>query len=287
VSKRGRYHRTGPPGRVLTFDRLYEGYDKSIRNAEHLFAAGTAILKDFTDVALGLFELGQEEVGKSFSFLAAFGYGPSDAAWEDFWMTWRDHKKKAYRAFSYEWLSPTRFQVVSPTGSSLDGFPLKASIEREKESAFYVDYLPATGRFMSPEEQIDSHEAANRSASLISHITTAYHVKIALDEGDKQWNYSTFGEIPKLLLWRPIRQENMTTILDRFAARSDRHQQLIENLRSTLRQGAEWLRNLEQDKSATEDASRVASGGSTASSIAIGKPSSAPSAPSSSTRSDE
>ena len=247
MNTRGRRRKTASPHPTLTFEQLYEGHDKTVRNAERLFGAGTTILKQYPDIALGLYELGQEEIGKSFSFLAAFGYGPSDPQWQDFWQTWRDHRTKAYRAFFYEWFSPTRLTV----SEELDGFPRKSSIEREKEASFYIDYLRDTGRFVSPGEQTDALETANRSAILISHVVTASYIKTALDEGDKQWNYQTFSALPALILTTGPRQEAMPAILDRFAARSDRHRLLVDNLRSSLQHGAAWLRDLPASNAAS------------------------------------
>lgn len=244
MSKRGRRQKARRPHLALTFDQLYEGHDKTVRNAERLFEAGTGIFKDYPDIALGLYELGQEEIGKSFSFLAAFAYGPTDPGWQDFWETWRDHRTKAYRAFFYEWFSPTRLTV----SEELDGFPRKPSIEREKEASFYVDYLRTTGRFVSPAEQTDALETANRSALLISHVVTASYIKIALDQGDQRWNYTTFGALPAFILSRCPRQEAMPMILDRFAARSDRHRLLVDNVGGSLRNGAAWLRDLNATK---------------------------------------
>jgi hypothetical protein len=153
-------------------------------------------------------------------------------------------RRKAHRAFFYEWLSPARFASIEKTGYTLDGDTRKGSIEREKESSFYVDYEPVTGRFLSPREQIDPYEAANRSSSLISLVITASYIKIALDHGDKKWNYTTFSEIPRCIQTRFTYQQDMPAILDRFAARSDRHRLLVENVRSSLRDGVEWLRTL-------------------------------------------
>lgn len=229
---------------VLTFDQLYEGHDKSVRNGERLFEAGATIFKNYQDISLGLFELGQEEIGKSFTFLAAFGYGPTDPGWRDFWSTWRDHRKKVNRAFLYEWLSPSRLQIASPAGPSLDGFTRKASIEREKEAAFYVDYLPATGRFVSPMEQTDIMDAVNRCAYLISLVVTSSYVKIALDDGDRRWNYTTFSEVARFILTGVPYQQNMPAVLARFAQRSERHRQLVDQIRSALRDGATYLREL-------------------------------------------
>lgn len=253
MTKRDRRDRARSRHTALSFDQLYEGHDKTVRNAEHLFEAGTGIFKDYPDISLGLFELGQEEIGKSFSFLAAFGYGPTDPQWEDFWETWRDHRRKAHRAFFYEWFSPVRFLVTPRTGPALDGFSHKSSIEREKEASFYVDYLHSTGRFVSPGEQTDAYEAANRSACLISHVVTASYVKIALDDGDKQWNYQIFSEVPRFILTGRPYQQDVPAILDRFAERSDRHRALIGKVRSSLRDGAAWLRSLDGTKGATDE----------------------------------
>jgi AbiV family abortive infection protein len=87
----------------LTFEQLLDAYTKSIDNAMRLHSAGVCLLKEHPEICLGLFELGQEELGKSYSCLAAMGV-KEDAKefWKSFWEEWKNHEIKAHRAFYYE-----------------------------------------------------------------------------------------------------------------------------------------------------------------------------------------
>jgi hypothetical protein len=47
-------------------------------------------IQGYSEVALGIAELGQEEVGKTVSFLAAFSLQNDPGAWEWFWAAWKN-----------------------------------------------------------------------------------------------------------------------------------------------------------------------------------------------------
>ena len=72
----------------LNATQIYDGYVKSLDNATRLFSAGQDNLKKYPELSLGLFEFGQEEVGKSFSFLAAFYKLNNNLQWKSFWEDW-------------------------------------------------------------------------------------------------------------------------------------------------------------------------------------------------------
>lgn len=126
----------------LTFERLYEAYDKSLDNAIRLHGASVNLLREFPDISLGLFELGQEELGKSYTCLATMAVKKDAVDWTHFWRDWKRHNIKAGRAFYYEWLCPAvRLAFISSSdGRKMSGFPLRSEIAHEKEFSFYVNY---------------------------------------------------------------------------------------------------------------------------------------------------
>jgi hypothetical protein len=60
------------PASALSIAQLLTGHEKALANALRLLGAGSSILHEYPEIAIGLFQIGQEEIGKSFSLLAAF-----------------------------------------------------------------------------------------------------------------------------------------------------------------------------------------------------------------------
>jgi len=232
---------------VLDFSQNYQAYEKTMISAEGLFNAGMTLFKINHNSALGQFELGQEEVGKSFSILSAFGYGSNQDVWKMFWKDWRDHKVKVARSFFYEWFSPWRITVLNDNGVPIDGHCREGffnGIPKEKESAFYVNYDELTGSFKAPGDSIESIDSANRGSSLLSHYTTAMLTKSALDEGDKEWNYKVFSEIPSRIMSVFTPQEDMPTIIGEFQSRSPKHKILVNSIIEHYCAGAEFMKTI-------------------------------------------
>jgi AbiV family abortive infection protein len=165
-------------------EQLLDGYEKAISNGFRLLQAAMDLTPEFPEIALGLAEIGQEEIGKSLSFLAAFSLG-RDQSW--FWSAWKDHQLKAHRAFLYELISPVRLEMVGPGDLKRVGLPQRDKIKYEKEFSFYVNYDPKSGRFLSPEKTVELSEAANRVMTLLYLACTAWSVKAALDEADQEF----------------------------------------------------------------------------------------------------
>jgi hypothetical protein len=61
-------------------EQLIDGYEKAISNGFRLLQAAMSLTPEFPEIALGLAEIGQEEIGKSLSLLAAFSLG-RDQSW--------------------------------------------------------------------------------------------------------------------------------------------------------------------------------------------------------------
>lgn len=137
---------------IIARPELRHGYQKAVENAFALLQAAMSLTESYPSVALGLAEIGQEELGKSLTCLAAIALPQDSQSFRWFWKAWKDHRLKAYRAHLYELISPTRLEVVGPDGSNHLGISERAHIPLEKEVSFYVNYDPKGG-FLSPRTQ--------------------------------------------------------------------------------------------------------------------------------------
>ncbi len=215
----------------LTFDQLYEAYAKSLDNAIRLHGAGVTLLREFQDISLGLFELGQEELGKSYTCLATMAVkkGTVDF-WKGFWQDWRHHNIKAHRAFFYEWLSPIRLAIISPDGRKSNGLPSRGKIQHEKEFSFYVNYDEKQQQFVSPFQSVSRVEITNRACALTYLISIAITVKDTLDIGERERNYKTFSIIPFRIFTKFIYQQDIPNLYRKFSVISAYHSSLISRL---------------------------------------------------------
>jgi AbiV family abortive infection protein len=196
-----------------------------------LFDASSMLVNAHSAVALGLAQIGQEEIGKSLSLLAAIGLKPVPDAWNWFWQGWRDHGMKAHRAYLYELLDPLRIEIQAPDGRILDGGPLRDRIAMEKEAAFYVDFDGMTKEFIAPEDAVKHFEAYSRIATLGYLARTASIVHDTLIAKDLEYRTTAFSEIAFRICTENIYQQDMTAILEEFAKRSPKRHELIEDLR--------------------------------------------------------
>lgn len=233
-------------GNPLTAQQLYEGHSLCVENAGALFEAGTHLLSSNPSVALGLLELGQEEVGKSFSFLAAFNHKPNEEEkWKTFWDEFRNHKLKAYRAHLYEIICPFRIHVDGEE----DTISKRNSIHIEKEAALYVCFENESQRFVSPQTQVEIGETAIRGTTLLSLWQVAYYTKIGLDlptdlDVDKLKIYKLFSDLPRRILVQNIYQQDWNGMLEEFAQRTPVHKSIANNLTTSLEYMKEDSRNM-------------------------------------------
>lgn len=221
----------------LDFSQIYDGFSKCVSNGMRLWEAGTMLVDKYSDISLGLYELGQEEIGKSFSFLAAFSFADGSPYWQLFWDAWKNHKVKVHRAFLYELISPFRIEVGGGETSKLSGASLREHIFHEKEFSFYVNYDYKRKTFLLPEEEVKPVECMNRGATLAYLALTASSVQIGLGEGDKEVNYKIFGGLAFRLMTEEIYQQDMPRIFAEFSKQSDQHMAILRNLHSALEEG--------------------------------------------------
>lgn len=185
---------------------------------------------------LALAQIGQEELGKSLSLLAAVDLKPRPEGWDWFWRGWRNHKLKAHRAYLYELLDPQRIEMKAPDGRVLDGGPLRDSITAEKESGLYVDFDETKGEFTSPIESVQAYEAHSRLATLGYLGVTASVLHDVLSAKDSLDRATAFSEIAFRICTESLYQQDMPSILDQFAARSAKRRELVDDLRQGFSQ---------------------------------------------------
>ncbi len=229
---------------ILTPDQLTDGYGKAISNAFRLLQAAMTLTAEFPEVALGLAEIGQEETGKSLSFLAAFSLPSDKSAWNWFWSAWKNHQLKAHRAFLYELISPVRIEMHGPGGFRRSGLPTRDKIEHEKEFSFYVNFDSTSGRFLSPGKAVDQLETFNRVMSLLYLAVTAWSLKAALDDAEPAFRYRAFSEIALRICSEELYQQDMPAVFAEFERRSDKHEALLRSLRGRLVEGKDYLTSL-------------------------------------------
>ncbi|HQP88906.1 MAG TPA: AbiV family abortive infection protein [Thermoanaerobaculia bacterium] len=220
---------------VLTYDQILDGYQKSVANGLRLLHASMDLVAAYPDVALGLAELGQEEIGKSLSLLAAFSLPMRPEPWRQFWDTWRDHKLKGYRAFLYEIICPVRIVAIENGRSIADGVPTRSSLHLEKEAAFYVDFDEDSAAFVAPEQGVDPQEAYTRCFTLLYLAITADRTMTALTSADPEFRLRAFSRIAERICTdQDLLQEDMPYLLVTLSQESPRHASLVSDLEHRL-----------------------------------------------------
>ena len=239
--------------RVLSFAQLKDGYLKTIENAIRFFGASTGLIQGFPDKALALAQLGQEEVGRSLSLLAAFSLPTEGHAWEWFWKGWNNHQLKAHRAYLYEIISPLRLEINAPDGLRSAGEPLRPKISQEKESGLYVDFDHASECFLSPSQQVSNFEAVSRTMTLAYLCTTADAVRRALLADNDSFRLPAFAELALRICTEHIYQQDMQQLIDEFRRRTPRHEALIADLETTLATSADFFHGVKKPLSTFPD----------------------------------
>jgi AbiV family abortive infection protein len=231
---------------VLSFAQLREGYVQTIDNAVRFFGAATDLIQAYPDKALALGQLGQEEVGRSLTLLAAFALPGEADAWGWFWKGWNNHQLKAHRAYLYEAISPLRIEITSPEGRLFAGEPLRAKISAEKEAGLYVDFDLVSGRFLSPSQQVSGFEARARAMTLAYLCATADGVRRALLANDDCFRLPEFGGLAFRICSEAIYQQDMPQIIAEFRGRTPRHEALIADLETSLAANVDFFHEIER-----------------------------------------
>lgn len=237
----------------ITPDALRKGFELSVSNGFSLSMSAMTLIGKFQQIALGLAQLGQEEIGKSLSMLAALYLSDSDESWQWFWSAWRDHKVKAHRAFLYELFSPWRIELRTPEGERLAGLSRRLSMPLEKEAAFYVNFDETTKSFVAPEDCVLREEAMNRLMSVCYLSQKAFGIYQGLEANDSEFRYAAIAEIAFRICTEDLYQQDMPAVFEEFRCRSERHDALIRALAKEFIEEKEfWQRMLPgKDGSAT------------------------------------
>ena len=225
--------RTEHPARVSRL-ALRKGFEMAVSNGFSLVMSAVLLVEKFPQVALGLAQLGQEEIGKSLSILAAVGLRDDDAAWQGFWKAWRDHKVKSHRAFIYEMFSPLRLELKTPSGKRLAGQPYRSSMPAEKEASFYVNFDPSTSSFVLPDDDVKTDEVLNRVMSAGYLAQKAYAVHRALEADDSEFRYAALSEVALRITAEDLFQQDMPDIFEEICSRSPRHAALVQALETAF-----------------------------------------------------
>ena len=221
---------------------LRKGYEKAVSNGFSLVMSAMTLLNDFPHVAIGLSQLGQEEIGKSLSILAAFQLKKDE--WQWFWSAWLDHEMKSHRAFLYELISPYRLVLHSQTGERLAGLSKRHSMPQEKEAAFYVGYDEPQQTFILPEEDIGHDEILNRTMTTSYLAQKAFSIYSALEISDVEFRYEAFSEIAFRVCTENLYQHDMPGILEEFRSRSERHAAIIEDMAKEILGEKQFWQNM-------------------------------------------
>lgn len=231
-------------GPVLTLEVLCTGYDMVIDNANELLNAATTLMQECPPAALAIAELGQEEVGKSLSLLAAMALPKDPVAWDWFWRGWRSHRLKAHRAFLYELVSTRRIELHGPDGVVLSGQSLRGSLPGEKEAGIYVDFDDATQSFVAPSDAVNSVEVGHRIFTLLYLTLTARGLYRALRRDGGVGRCGLFAEIAFRICSEDLYQQDMPAVFTEFSGRSPVHAALMRTLENELQMAREELQDL-------------------------------------------
>jgi hypothetical protein len=131
--------------------------------------------------------------------------------WVDFWKEWKDHNKKAYRAFFYEFFCLLRIELEGMK----EYFPTKRkSLPIEKEVSFYVDFDHESGKVLLPYNEIDNIEILNRVSSLIGPMNSALKVKDLIQKNEHSQYRLAISNYALNTLTSNIYQQNVKTVLN-------------------------------------------------------------------------
>ena len=227
---------------ILTREQIRDGYEKTVASALHLLEASMSLVSRYPAPALGLAELGQEELGKSLSLLAAYHFSWSTPNWHWLWDSWRNHDVKAHRAFLYELISPTRIETHDLDGRRLAaGLPVRQRLPHEKEAAFYVNFVETEGAFHAPFHAVEALEAHNRCFTLFYLAITADATRKALTVEDAEFRLTAFSQLSYRLCTEDLYQQDMPFVLFQFRQLSSNHENLVATLERALAEGAAFL----------------------------------------------
>ena len=226
---------------TIAQEQLKTGFGLAIDNAKDLMTAAIELCSSHQSKALALAQIGQEEIGKSLTILAAFGLSEDNAQWSWFWDGWRKHDLKAHRAYLYELVSPLTIEISGASGQIHNGLPLRNPISREKEVGLYVDYDPSLRKFTSPKGEISAFDAHARISTLLYLALTADSVRRTLERENVDFRFREFGKLAFTICSSEIYQQDMPAISSELAAKSAAHREMVGDLHIALKEQEKFL----------------------------------------------
>lgn len=219
---------------IIPLKQLELGYDLTIDNAIKCLGASQSIATDYPDKALSLAQLGQEELGKSLTLLAAAALPKDEEVWSWFWDGWRNHKLKAHRAYLYEIINPLRIEVLKPDGTIYAGEPLCYPIHKEKESGLYVDFDLKKNVFIDPSKEIDVFTAMCRISTLLYLCSTADAIRHTISLDNQDFRMEEMGRLALTICTENVYQQDWPSIKVAIRNISRQHQKLVDDLDTAL-----------------------------------------------------
>lgn len=234
---------------VIAQEQLKVGFSFAVENAHELLFSAMLLQEQYPAKALALAQIGQEEVGKSLTILAAFGLPNQPEKWSWFWDGWRDHNLKAHRAYLYELVTPFRLGTSSPDGQVHDGEPRRSPISKEKEVGFYVDCDKGSKKFTSPLESVSVLDCVVRISTLLSLVSIAYAVNQTLTREKPDFRFLEFGKLALRLCSEEIYQQDMPKLFRHLSVVSEDHKKMILDLNSELQARENMIQQMVKDRS--------------------------------------
>ncbi len=234
---------------IVNEDALLQGYNFTIDNAIRLLDASTLLQNDFPDKALAIAQLGQEEIGKSLTLLAAFHLTDDPEEWKWFWRGWKNHVLKAQRAYLYEIFNPLRIELVSSDGSEYSGFPFMEPISREKEVGLYVDFDQKSQTFTTPISEVTPFESMGRISTLLYLSSTADAIRRAMLHANPMLRLKAFGSLAFTICSETIYQQDMPSLLENFSLQSALQAEIVRDLGIALEGVNEMFKDAVQPSS--------------------------------------
>lgn len=225
----------------ISFEELRRGFELAVSNAFSLVNASMILVEQIPQVALGLSQIAQEELGKSLAILAAISLPPGNPDWGSFWRDWKDHDVKAFRGFYYDLLNPARVHLRSPEGRTLLGLPRRSSIRAEKEASFYLNFNAAAGTFVAPDVDVTQEEMLNRVVTVCSLVQTAFSTHRVLEERDSEFRFRALSGLIIRAFRELLTPPQMPRVLAEFGRQSPQHRDLLDALNRCFADDKAWF----------------------------------------------
>ena len=189
-------------------------------------AANVLYEKGSESIALGIAEIAQEELGKSFNCLALYSATDLEIDWKFFWKEWKNHHVKTHRAYFYEFFRTFRIEIKNKEAY----FPTKRkSIPIEKEISFYVDFDHQNRKIIQPELEVDHDELGTRLTAIIGPLDTALKIKDLLTDKDYMYK-SAFSDYARYTIDNEIYQQDVLDLLPKFKKGVENYDKAVDDI---------------------------------------------------------